>query len=187
MGLLLPYNINLATTTFTKLLCAHSFHVCCSSVYTFTYPIHVFVILWIPVSTPDYTVLVIHILHALKKLHYPSRQLQEVLFNYIHEHGEKQNWQSLTFMGPCIANIFQYISNKMQLTQFIYIWKLLYMFRAVLPPVIRSAYNCIYSIWHLSHRYCYLPLSWKSWNWFEYAVGGDATHSILNTVPTLPR
>jgi len=39
-------------------------------------------------------------------------------------------------------------------------------------PNIRSAYNCIYSIWYLSHRYCYLPLSWKSWNWFECAVGG---------------
>jgi len=24
----------------------------------------------------------------------------------------------------------------------------------------------------LSHRYCYLPLSWKSWNWFECTVGG---------------
>jgi hypothetical protein len=24
----------------------------------------------------------------------------------------------------------------------------------------------------LSHRYCYLPLSWKSWKWFECAVGG---------------
>jgi hypothetical protein len=24
----------------------------------------------------------------------------------------------------------------------------------------------------LSRRYCYLPLSWKSWNWFECAVGG---------------
>jgi hypothetical protein len=56
--------------------------------------------------------------------------------------------------------------------QFIYIWKLLYMFRVVLPPIIRSAFNCIYSIWYLSHRYCYLPLSWKSWNSFECAVGG---------------
>ena len=46
------------------------------------------------------------------------------------------------------------------------------MFRVVLPPIIRSAYNCIYSIWYLSHRYCYLPLSRKSWNWFECAVGG---------------
>jgi hypothetical protein len=46
------------------------------------------------------------------------------------------------------------------------------MFRVVLPLIIRSAYNCIYSIWYLSHRYCYLPLSWKGWNRFECAVGG---------------
>ena len=45
-----------------------------------------------------------------------------------------------------------------------FIWKLLYMFPVVPPPIISSAYNCIYSIWFLSHRYCYLPLSWKSWN-----------------------
>jgi hypothetical protein len=38
------------------------------------------------------------------------------------------------------------------------------------PPIIMSAYNCIYSILYLSHRYCYLPLSWKSWNWFECGV-----------------
>jgi len=38
------------------------------------------------------------------------------------------------------------------------------MFRVVPAPIIRSAYNCIYSIWYLLHRYCYLPLSWKSWN-----------------------
>ena len=43
------------------------------------------------------------------------------------------------------------------LTQFIYIWKLLYMFRLAPPSIIRSAYNCIYSIRYLSHRYCYLP------------------------------
>jgi hypothetical protein len=69
---------------------------------------------------------------------------------------------NLTFMGPCILSIFQYISNKMQVIQFIYIWKLLYMLRVVLPPIIRSAYNCIYSIWYLSH-------------------------STLKPVPTLPR
>jgi len=45
-----------------------------------------------------------------------------------------------------------------------FIWKLLYMFRVVPPPIIRSANNCIYSIWYLSQRYCYLPLSWSSWN-----------------------
>ena len=46
------------------------------------------------------------------------------------------------------------------------------MFRVVLSPIIRSANNCIYSICYLSHRYSYLPLSWKSWNRFECTVGG---------------
>jgi hypothetical protein len=63
---------------------------------------------------------------------------------------------NLTFMGSCIVNIFQYISNKMQLYTVYYIWELLYMFRVVPSPIIRSAYICIYSIWYLSRLYCYL-------------------------------
>jgi len=53
-----------------------------------------------------------------------------------------------------------------------FIWKLLYMFQVVPPPITRSVNDHIYSTWYLSQRYCYLPLSWKSWNWFECAVGG---------------
>jgi len=34
-----------------------------------------------------------------------------------------------------------------------FIWKLLYIFRVVLSPIIRSAKKCIYSIWYLLHRY----------------------------------
>jgi hypothetical protein len=49
--------------------------------------------------------------------------------------------------------------------------------RVVPPLIIRSAYNCIYSIWYLSQRYCYLPLSLKSWNRFECAVGGVLKHT----------
>jgi len=55
-----------------------------------------------------------------------------------------------------------------------YIWKLLYMFRVVPPPIIRRGNNCIYSIWYLSHRYCYLPLLY-----LETALhvsGGTSTH-----------
>jgi len=37
--------------------------------------------------------------------------------------------------------------------------------------------NCIYSMRYLSHRYWYLPLSWKSLNWFECAVGGHPQHT----------
>ena len=59
----------------------------------------------------------------------------------------------------------------MQLYTVYFMWKLLYIFRVVPPPIFMSANNCIYSIWYLSHPYCYLPLSWKSWNWFECAVG----------------
>ena len=64
----------------------------------------------------------------------------------------------LAFMGPCIVRIFQYMSNKMQRYAVYFLWKLLYMFRVVPPPIIRSANNCIYCNWYLSHRYCYLPL-----------------------------
>ena len=54
--------------------------------------------------------------------------------------------------------ISYYIANKMQRYTVYFTWKLLHMFRVVPPPFIRRAYNCIYSIWYLSHRYCYLPL-----------------------------
>jgi hypothetical protein len=64
----------------------------------------------------------------------------------------------LTFMGPCIVRIFQYISSKMKRYTVYFIWKLLYVFRVVTPPIIGSANNCIYNIWYLSDRYCYLPL-----------------------------
>jgi len=60
----------------------------------------------------------------------------------------------------------------MQLYTVYFILKLLYMFRVVPPSIIKSANNCIYSIWYLSHRNCYLPLSWKSWNRFGCAVDG---------------
>jgi len=46
----------------------------------------------------------------------------------------------------------------------LYFCKLLYMFRVVTPHIIRSTYNCNYSIWLWSNRLCYLPLWWRSWN-----------------------
>ena len=85
----------------------------------------------------------------------------------------------LTFMGSCIVIIFQYMSNKMQRYVVYFIWKPLYMFQVVSSPIIRSASNCICSIWYMSQRYCYLPRSWKSWNWFECPVGdlGNPQHT----------
>ena len=63
-----------------------------------------------------------------------------------------------------------------------FIWKLLYMFRVEPSPIIRGVNNCIYSIWYLSRRYCYLPLSWKSWNWVECAVAGEQFPDKINCV-----
>ena len=60
-----------------------------------------------------------------------------------------------------------------------FIWKLLYMFRVVPPPIIRSANNCICNVWYLSqHRYCYLPLSWKGWNRFSVLCCGRVPYAI---------
>jgi len=47
----------------------------------------------------------------------------------------------------------------------LYFYKLLYMLWMVTPLIIRSTYNCHYSIWHWSNHLCYLPLWWRSWNW----------------------
>jgi len=46
----------------------------------------------------------------------------------------------------------------------LYFCRLLYLFRLVIPPIIRSTYNCNYSIWHWSKHLCYLLLSLRSWN-----------------------
>jgi len=43
----------------------------------------------------------------------------------------------------------------------LYSCKLLYMFRVVAPLIIRSTYNCNYSIGHWSNCLCYLPLKLK--------------------------
>ena len=56
------------------------------------------------------------------------------------------------------------------------------MFRVVPPPIIRKAKNCIYNILYLSHRYCYLPLLWKSWNSSTIATSG-----ICHTVTAICR
>ena len=95
---------------------------------------------------------------------------------YLLKKSEKLTEKRILTTGCHVSLQFSDYSNiyptRCNVTQFIYIWKLLYMFRVVPPPIIRSANNCIYSIWYLSHRYCYLPISWKIWNWFECAVGG---------------
>jgi len=66
---------------------------------------------------------------------------------------------------------------------FIYICKLLYMFRVVSPPIIRASYHCIYSIWHFWDRYCYL--SWTSRTWLV-AVTVSLVPDTVDTVIWAP-
>jgi hypothetical protein len=68
--------------------------------------------------------------------------------------------------------LFSNCRTRCNCTQFIWVCTLLYMFREVPPPTIRSMYNCIYSIWYWSNRYGYLPLWWISWNWSERVMWG---------------
>ena len=57
----------------------------------------------------------------------------------------------LMFRGPCIVSIFLliYFQRDATLHSLFISGKLLYMFRAVSPPIIRSTYKFIYSIWYL--------------------------------------
>ena len=88
-----------------------------------------------------------------------------------------------TERGTCIVSVFLLVCFQQDATLHSsrISGKLLYMFQAVSPPIIRSTHNCIYSIWYLSNRYCCLSLLWKSRKWFECGVG---TILIYNTVPT---
>ena len=54
-------------------------------------------------------------------------------------------------------NIPIYIQQDATLHTLLYLETALHVW-VVKPLIIRSVNNCIYSIWYLSHRYCYLPL-----------------------------
>ena len=63
----------------------------------------------------------------------------------------KTNLSHLRFRGPCIVSIFVliYFQRDATLHSSFISGKLLYMFRVVSSPIIRSTYNCIYSICYL--------------------------------------
>ena len=67
-----------------------------------------------------------------------------------------------TFVGPCIANVFSSITNKMQrYTIYLFLWNALYVSggSSAHHQEIKTVYSasCI-----LSNLYCYLPLSWQA-------------------------
>ena len=105
--------------------------------------------------------------HGVRLIHFKAKvkknELPDVKFSLMS--SMQYTTVSLTFRGPCIVSIFQYMSNKMQhYTVYLYLETAL-MFRVVSPHIIRSTRNSIYRIWYLSNRYWHLPLSWKRWKW----------------------
>jgi hypothetical protein len=60
-------------------------------------------------------------------------------------------------------NVLALLNINWQRYTVYFIWKLLYMFRVILPPIIRSANNFIYSICYLSHCYCYWQVTVTVW------------------------
>ena len=61
------------------------------------------------------------------------------------------NCINLKFRGSCIVSIFVliYFQRDATLHSLFISGKLLYIFRVVSSPIIRSTYNCIYSTWYL--------------------------------------
>jgi len=76
----------------------------------------------------------------------------------------QRHWDSITktgnetstFIGACILIHSHSTTNKKHLlSQIIYTYKMLYMFRTVFPSIIRSSKLCIQQ-WYMSKSCCYL-------------------------------
>jgi len=74
------------------------------------------------------------------------------------------HWSKRSLLPSAVVETLGLVQQDATIYSLLYYRKLLYMFRVVTPPIIRSTYNCNYSIWHWSNRLCYLPLSWRRWD-----------------------
>ena len=80
----------------------------------------------------------------------------------------------LTFRGPCIENVFLSITNKTQhYTFYLFLWNALNVSgrSSVHHQELKTVYTASGT---LSNLYCYLPLSWNSWN-------SDVVYTVLSS------
>ena len=98
---------------------------------------------------------------------------------------------NLTFMGPCIANVFSSTTNKMQrYTLYLFLWNALHASGGFSTnhQELKTVYT---ASGILSKLYCYLPLSWKRWNsemwswrrieqvsWLDRVINVETLHRI---------
>jgi hypothetical protein len=79
------------------------------------------------------------------------------------------------------SSVFKHNQQDAALHNGIYYYKCSTSFMRFLRPSSGSQ-NCIHRFGYLSSFFCFLPLSWVSWNWFACAVG-----SVWKRVPTHSR
>jgi len=106
-----------------------------------------------PFPLPHYCVALVFVYITL-----PIQWIPNTLLHRFHE----QTRQSMSII----------VQQDATINSFLYFCRLLYMFRVIPLPIIRSTCkNCNYSIWHWSNRICHLLPSWRSQNsefWLLY-------------------
>ena len=86
---------------------------------------------------------------------------------------------NLTFMGPCIVNVFLSTTNKMQRLQYSLLLSVLYMFRTVFPLIIRSS-KTVHAASDTCQTRLLLPPTWLSQNKLAVAANKFDKYPMLH-------
>ena len=128
----------------------------------------------------DRYMMIIHLLKSPKYFeHYPAH-LQEVHVVTVY----MQPLVSSLSAGDCLVHRLRKLKIKPrwytvnQSSTVYYVWKTALHVSDGTSTHHQERKNCIYSIWYLSHRYCYLSLLWKSWNWSSNLIRGTISRSF---------
>jgi hypothetical protein len=88
--------------------------------------------------------------------------------------------------ASCIVNresMSIIVQKDATICSLLYFCKLLYMFRVVTPPIVRSTYNCNYSIWHWSNfGQC---SAWSQLRWEVWTLPSLLPSTIVRSIPLI--
>jgi len=144
--------------------------------------LHIYIYIYIYIY--DISRLRVKIVEKLQKI--TRRERNRICYRTTTKRTEQhtaRQYQFKRYDANCLRGMTSLMSIIVQqdatMYSLLYFCKSLYMFRVVTPLIIRSTYNCNYSIWHWSNRLCYLPLWWSRWN-----VVPTADINNINKCPT---
>ena len=101
-----------------------------------------------------------------------------------------KGWEAYVRIYPSVFNVRGSVHRESMsiivqqdatMYSLLYFCKLLYMFRVVTPPIIRSTYNCNYSIWHWSNFGKY-----SVWSHLKMRVMDPRLWKVAETVGSIP-